>query len=1448
MLSFRSRHLTRSTLSIGLLLACFAAPAIAIDSDLDEMSDAFETANGFDPLDADEDSNGTIDGRDDADSDGLGNAAEAAAGTNPNLPDSDGDGLNDGAEIGTGVFSSDNTVGGMAANDVIAADIDGDGDLDIVGARGFTAPLVWSRNDGQGSFGSPQTIDTFGAYSVVAADIDLDGDLDLATVDFNDSLEWYENTDGNGLFGAAQLVATLTSPPEAVVAADLDGDNDIDLVASGGTYISWFENTNGAGAFGTEQLVSNAQDTTWALATADIDVDGDLDIVGTSINDGEVAWYANDGSGNFGAQNLITTSPLAYPIAMAVQDIDGDGDPDVLYPAAFTSLAWLENTNGLGAFGPEQTFASPPGGTQDMVAVDLDGDGDADVLSGHGDFENTLGWSSNSNGLGSFAAQQALTPSPASRATSVVAADLDGDGDRDILYATIGGAVAWREQTNVSNPLDADSDDDGLNDGDEALQSTDPFNPDTDGDGMLDGFEVANAFAPLDGDEDSNLVLDGDDDEDGDGLSNAIEQGSGTDPRLADTDADGLSDLVEVTTSGSIYLEGIDGAVDTPHAAISVDVDGDGDLDAVVVESTFLGGSQRVAWYKNAGGNGNYLAANVISTLATGVQAVLAADFDADGDPDLLTSEFNEMTWYENMDGLGSYGQRQIISAAALDAVAADLDGDGDFDILTAFSSTNTVAWHENTDGLGTFGAQQVISTAAVTVNAVFAIDIDGDGDIDALSASGGDDKIAWYANDGSGSFGPEQVITTLAANARSVTAADIDRDGDPDVLSASGSDDKIAWYENTNGLGAFGAQQVISLLADDANSVIAVDMDGDGDLDAASTSRNDHKIAWYENTDGLGSFGPQQVVTTSVSTPVSLVATDSNQDGIADLMVTGQGGAANNLYVTVERSRRSDPVVADTDGDGLLDGQEVNTHGSAPRIADTDGDGLTDAFEITHGFDPLDADEDTNGRPDGVDDPDIDELSNAAEQAAGTNPNNNDTDGDGLLDGAELGTETFAFVQDISPLPGIGSSTFQAWHAAVDVDRDGDLDIVSSDSFLSPNRPRWRWAANLDGAGVFAPPTLITDDLGVEEPLHPVPGDFDSDGDPDLLYSIDRRGRRYENIDGLGNFVYVFRRRQAITTCDDFPFVPADIDQDGDLDLVSRCAYFIEWSENENGLGDFGPARATDIVGYPLDLEVVDLDGDGDLDILYSTTSPSNVLWLENSDGRGNFIAKPQIGNFTGSSTVPTLGAGDLDRDGDVDVVVVDEDIGLSLWFENTDGLGNFGSGNSMPAVGHNVRIVDVDGDGDGDVVGANRWWENLDGLGSFAASSNFFILEDLTLADLDGDGDLDAVGGAASGDLPWYRNQNIADPLDADTDDDGLLDGAEHLTHGTDPNLADTDSDGWADSIEVNAGSDPLDPFSFPTPVPVPASSLLSRALLAAMMLVAGAVRLRTRARARG
>ena len=176
-----------------------------------------------------------------------------------------------------------------------------------------------------------------------------------------------------------------------------------------------------------------------------------------------------------------------------------------------------------------------------------------------------------------------------------------------------------------------------------------------------------------------------------------------------------------------------------------------------------------------------------------------------------------------------------------------DLDGDGDNDVVSASTIDDTIAWYENLDGSGGSWSYHEIYTAADEARSVFAIDLDGDGDIDVLSASTIDDTIAWSENlDGSGGSWSYHEIYTAADGAASVFGIDVDGDGDIDVLSASAGDDTIAWYENLDGSGGSWSYHEIYTAADYVWSVFGIDLDGDGDVDVLSASENDDTIAWY--------------------------------------------------------------------------------------------------------------------------------------------------------------------------------------------------------------------------------------------------------------------------------------------------------------------------------------------------------------------------------------------------------------------------------------------------------------------------------------------------------------------------------------------------------------------------------------------------------------------------
>ncbi|MCP3934649.1 MAG: hypothetical protein GY708_04675, partial [Actinomycetia bacterium] len=208
----------------------------------------------------------------------------------------------------------------------------------------------------------------------------------------------------------------------------------------------------------------------------------------------------------------------------------------------------------------------------------------------------------------------------------------------------------------------------------------------------------------------------------------------------------------------------------------------------------------------------------------------------------------------------------------------ADVDGDGDLDVLSASFNDDKIVWYEN-DGSESFTAH-TITTGANGASSVITADVDGDGDLDVLSASYYDDEIAWYENDGSESF-TAHTITTGANGAQEVTTADVDGDGDLDVLSASSLDHKIAWYEN-DGSQSF-SERVITTGANGATSVTTADMDADGDMDVLSSSINNHRIAWYEN-DGSETF-TAHIITTAASGATSVSTADVDDDGDMDVL-----------------------------------------------------------------------------------------------------------------------------------------------------------------------------------------------------------------------------------------------------------------------------------------------------------------------------------------------------------------------------------------------------------------------------------------------------------------------------------------------------------------------------------------------------------------------------------
>jgi len=426
---------------------------------------------------------------------------------------------------------------------VAAADIDGDGDLDALSASHDDNKIAWYPNDpdntgAKGSWGSQQVISStaLGAQVVDTADMDGDGDLDvLSASDLDSTLAWYENDGTPGGVGdwARHVIEAPANIPDWISAADVDRDGVTDVFSNSLIELAWHRFNAGTGSWN-KTVITTSADVAYA---ADVDSDGDIDAVKAS--GATFSWYENDGTPAVGAWPVHSIETFLQLETVHAADVDRDGDLDLLgASSAEREFAWYEN-DGMSPPGwtrrPISVTADIPTlglGTQSIAVTDVDRDGDNDAVLATLNF-NQIVWYDNDGATPPGWTKKFIVSGGGIEARSLVVGDFDLDGDDDALLAwsaPFDNTVFWYEN---------------------AVRETCVFAGDTDQDGAGDACDnCVRVFNDLQADQDLDGVGDACDncpsisnasqsDNDRDGLGDACDLACPDDPNN-DIDQDGL--------------------------------------------------------------------------------------------------------------------------------------------------------------------------------------------------------------------------------------------------------------------------------------------------------------------------------------------------------------------------------------------------------------------------------------------------------------------------------------------------------------------------------------------------------------------------------------------------------------------------------------------------------------------------------------------------------------------------------------------------------------------------------------------------------------------------------------------------------------------------------------------------------------------------------------------
>lgn len=606
---------------------------------------------------------------------------------------------------------------------LVAADMDGDGRLDLVARNRTNGTVSVARGLARGQFAPEVVHEATGSIGfafiagLAVGDVDGDGALDVVAGRIVPAGIDLLFGNGDGTLGAAQHPPVPGGALRDLALVDVDGDGDDDLLVRG-TDTLWLLRSRGDRTFdaAVELHRAPANSGIWALAAGDVDGDLDLDLV-LSSGTGPVV-LANYGNGVFDSEFELPGYGAAS--ALALGDLDRDGFLDLVYAGG--GLVRVLHGDGTADF-VDSGDEIPLDAVETVQVGDLDGDGGLDLLVGSQAAPVVVLRGDGSGGFGH--APWRLGPSSAGLPAL---GDLDGDGALDVALAMGRHVVQLlsQQQGTLDLPVDPVTASSG------ASSAIGLRVADLDRDGHLD------VVAALAGTQDVAAFLGR-----GDGaLAAPVATLLGTqaqDLLLADHDGDGVLDVVfRGTIPKRLGLaRGLgDGRFDAPVVLLAgQDLAGlaRGDLDGDGVADLLVGQPATMSLLRFDGLAGGSFAAPVAVPVGLRASSLQLVDLDGDARLDLVlqSNPDGQLVVARGLgDGTFQTTWQLALGAQSFAPTVHDVDGDGSFD-LVLHSALASGAQVQLGQGDGTFVPGAVIGVVAPIATS-FA-DVDGDGRDDAL-------------------------------------------------------------------------------------------------------------------------------------------------------------------------------------------------------------------------------------------------------------------------------------------------------------------------------------------------------------------------------------------------------------------------------------------------------------------------------------------------------------------------------------------------------------------------------------------------------------------------------------------------------------------------------------------------------------------------------------------